>query len=232
MPTAIPNNPACTLLTKKDRSDMVGYSLNAELPVRPEPETYECMWVHSLREPARSAVSVTVIGTQAWARRVAPQLRAAMVKPTTGKALRGKLEAKLKELLTRGDRLPTEEVCEAYLLLAESRGATRSDQQVFYARIGSMPAAYAMACEEGIMTIVGYAEYGIGQSLALNRSVSKLAAAASGRAAEALAKAEDGADDTASPSPEADGNDEDASPSPEPTPTETDEADPEDEDES
>ena len=221
MPTVNPNNPACTLLTKKDRYEMVGYSLNAEVPVNPDPGTEECMWVHSLREPAQSVVSVTVVSTATWALKVSPQLRVAIGKPTTGKALRAKLKAVLKKLIIRGDKLPTKEVCEAYVLLAESHGATRADQQVFYGRIGAMPAAFGMSCEEGIMTIAGYGEYGVGQSLALNRSVTKLAATASNRAPKALAQREPGAGETESPSPEASGSDEDASPSPEPSPTET-----------
>lgn len=221
MPTVNPNNPACTVLTNKDRSDMVGYSLNAEVPVNPDPGTEECMWVHSLREPAQSVVSVTVVSTATWALKVSPQLRVAIGKPTTGKALRAKLKAVLKKLIIRRDKLPTKEVCEAYVLLAESHGATRSDQQVFYGRIGAMPAAFGMACEEGIMTIAGYGEYGVGQSLALNRSVTKLAATASERAPEALGQGHADLDGTESPSPSAGGSDEDASPSPEPSPSET-----------
>jgi len=229
MPTADKNNVACTLLTRKERADLAGYSLNAEVPVRPDPGTEECIWVHSLREPVRSAVRVTALSTLVWARQVAPQIRAAIVKPTTGKALKAKLEAALVDLIAGGDKVPTEKACEAYLLLAESHGAVRSDQRVFYATIGAMPAAFGIACEDGILTIAGYGEFGLGPSLALHRGVTKLADAASERAAEALAKADGDADDTESASPEDSATDEDASPSPEPSPSETDDTDSEDE---
>lgn len=236
MPTANPDNPACTLLSKKDRSDLVGYSMDAEVPVRPDPGTEECIWVHSLREPARAAVRVTALSTLTWARQVAPQIRAAIVKPTTGKALRVKLEAALADLIAGAEELPTEKACEAYLLLAESHGAVRTDQRVYYASIGGMPAAFGIACEDGIMTIVGYGEYGVGPSLALNRGVTNLATVASERAAEALGgadgDAEEGADAEERAADGDAGTDEDASPNPEPSPTETDEADSGDESES
>jgi hypothetical protein len=220
MPTANPDNPACTLLTSEERTDMVGYSLNAEVPVRPDPGTEECMWIHSLREPAWAAVRVTTLSTRRWARLAAPQLRAAIVKPETGKDLRAKLEAALVDVVARGDKLPAKKVCETYVLLAESYGAVRSEQQVFYATIGAMRAAFGMACEGGILTIAGYGEYGLGPSLALSRGVTKLAEAASKRATKALGEA-DVTENTKSPSPSASGSDEDASPSPQPSPTET-----------
>jgi hypothetical protein len=221
MPTVNPDNPACTLLTKKDRFDLVGYSMNAELPVPAAPGTEQCTWVHSLREPARSAVRVTTLSTLVWAGQAVPAIKAAIVQPTTGKALRAKLEDALVKVVAGVDDLPTEEVCEVYLLVAQANGLVRSDQQVYYGAIGAMPAAFGTACDEGIMTIAGYGEYGLGPSLALNRGVARLAGRASERAAESQA---DG-DHNESRSPEEIASDEDASPSPEPSPTETETSD-------
>lgn len=222
IPTANADNPACDLLTAKERSDLAGYALDAEVPVRPDPGTEECVWVRSLQQSSRAAIRVVALRTPIWSRQIAPQIRDAIVKPTTGRSLRVELEKALAELVADPDGLSSERTCETYVLLAKSRGADLGIDQVGYGQIGALPAAYAVTCEGGIMTLAGYGEYGLGQSLALNRGVIKLAEAASARAAEELGTGDGG--DTATG--------EDASPSPEPAPGEADEAEPEDEDES
>lgn len=240
MPTANPDNPACTLLTKKDRSDLVGYSMDAEAPVRPARGTAECIWVHSLHESVRAAIRVVAFSGQVWARYLRPQIRAAMLQPNTGKQLTEKLEKLWKELGKSGGRLPADEICPTYLLLAEARGAIRNGDTLFYATIGSMTAAYAMACEDGNMLLVGYGEYGIGPSIALQNGVLRLLAAAEENAGDIFEVVgselppSDDSDETgsASPTPESgeDTTDEDASPSPEPSPSETAESNSDDSD--
>jgi hypothetical protein len=241
MPTAIPDNPACTLLTKKDRSDLVGYSMNAEVPVRPAKGSVECMWVHSLHESARSAIRVGALRGELWAQSLRPQLRFAMFRPSTGKALRKKLETVWKDLGKNGGQLPADEVCPTYLMLAESRGAVPNGDTVYYSTIGSMTAAYAISCEDGDMIFAAYGEYGIGPSIALQNGVLRLLDAAKERSAgifgevEAQADAADDSKTSESPRPEqptdsdaaneGSAGDEDASPSPEPSPTETDTSD-------
>lgn len=210
MPTADKNNVACTLLTASERAASTGYAMNAELPVRPEPGTEECVWVRSLRQPPRAAIRVVALSTPVWSRQIGPQIRAAITSPNTSTRLAAKLEAALTDMLANPDGLPTERVCETYILLAESRGAKLGVDQVAYMRIGAMPAAFSVSCEDGIMTIAGYGEYGVRPSLALNRVVTRLVEAASGRAAEALENAaidDDGGDN---PSPEGGDSDEEA----------------------
>ncbi len=220
-PTIDKNNVACTLLTSEERESLVGYTLDAEVPVRPDPGTEECVWVRSLREPARSALRVITLSTLNWAKLVIPQMRAAATSPNVDRKLRLQLKEALEELLAKGDDLPTEEACNAYLLLAESRGSQRPSDEVFYSNIGGMPAGFATSCDDGVMTMVGYGEYGVRPSLALNHGLGRLTEQAGVRAAEAFAE---GATDEGT-----DGEVGDQSPSPEPSPTETDESAAEDE---
>jgi hypothetical protein len=229
MPTVSPDNPACTLLTKKDRSDLVGFSMNAEVPVLPARGTVECMWVHSLRESARAAIRVGALSGDLWAQSLRPQLRSAMVRPTTGKKLYKKLETTWKELGKNGGRLAPDEVCPTYLMLAEARGAARNGETLFYSTIGSMTAAYAISCEDGNMIFAAYGEYGIGPSIALQNGVLRLLDAARERSGDIFEEVESEAEasdstGSASPTPESSADDEDASPSPEPSPSETGEA--------
>lgn len=221
VPTADKNNVACTLLTKKDRFDLVGYSMDAEVPVRPDPGTEECVWVRSLNRSARAAIRVVAFSTPVWSRQIVPQVQAAIVKPSSGKALRRKLQKALAELIADRGELSGDRACEIYVLLAKSRGADLGVDQVGYSQIGALPAAFAITCEGGIMTMAGYGEYGIRPSLALNHGVTKLAEAASARAADALGSG-DGKDVA---SDEDSASDEDASPSPAPSPRETGESD-------
>lgn len=186
MPTADTNNVACNLLTADERSAVAGYSLNAEMPVRPAPGTDECIWVQSLRRPARAAIRVVANSTPVWLRQLAPQLRAAIASPHTDKKLAAKLEDALTDVLADPQGLSDDEACATYVLLAESRGALLGVDQVFYSTIGALPAAFAVTCADGIMVVAGYGEYGVRPSLALNRAVTRLAGAASERAAETL----------------------------------------------
>lgn len=230
MPTARAGNPACRLLTKKDRSDLVGYSMDDEVPVLPAKGTTECMWVHSLQESARAAIRVIALSGDVWSRSLRPQIRYAMLRPNTGKSLHKKLDKVWKELGETGHLQP-DEVCPTYLMLAESRGAVRNGNTLYYSTIGSMTAAYAMSCEDGNMIAAAYGEYGIGPSIALQHGVLRLLDAAKERSSGIFKEVEDEASDgsdangSASPSPEPSTDDESASPSPEPSPTQTDGSD-------
>lgn len=184
MPSANPDNPACTLLSKKERSDLVGYSMDAEVAVRPAPGTQECVWVHSLREPARSAIRVVILSPRLWIQQVEPQIRAAIIKPTTSRSVARQLEDSWLSLKNDGADSAVDDICETYLLLAEAYGSTRETDTFYYHAIGALPAAYGVSCEEGRMTIAGYGEYGLRASLALNHGVIRLVQAAKVRAAE------------------------------------------------
>jgi len=233
MPTANPDNPACTLLTKKDRAELVGYSMDAEVPVRPAAGSAECIWVHSLHESSRAAIHVVALSGDVWSKSLRPQVRVAMLQPNNGKALSKRLKKTWKELGEAG-RLPADQICPTYLMLAESRGAVKNGDSLFYTYIGSMPAAFAISCEDGNLLAAGYGEYGVGPSIALQNGVLRLLDAARDRSADVFkaVEAEAGTSDesdeagSASPTPGSDEDtttDEDTSPSPEPSPSETDE---------
>ena len=224
MPTANPDNVACDLLTADERSTVAGYSMNAEMPVKPQPGTDQCIWVQSVRQPARAAIRVVVFSTQVWLRQLVPQLQAVIASPDTNKKLVAKLEDAMEDVLADPDGLSDDQVCATYVLLVESRGSMMGFERVYYANIGAMPAAFSVMCSEGVIVEAGYGEYGVQPSFALSRAVVRLTEAAAERAAELPELADaDGAGDT--PEDATDGT-------PEPSPTETEEADAQDEDES
>ena len=232
LPTPDKDNVACTLLTAEERFALVGYAMNAELPVRPDPGTEECIWVRSLTRPARSAIRVVAFSTPIWSRQIVPQLRAAIASPNTGRTLRTDLKKAMNELIADPDGLPTDRACETYVLLAKSRGADLGIDQVGYGTIGALPAAFAVACEDGIMTIAGYGEYGVRPSLALNRGATRLVEAASARAAEAFdvaggddAGTDEDANQEDTTAEDGDAGNEARSPGPEASPEETDGSD-------
>lgn len=237
LPTPDKDNVACTLLTAEERFALVGYEMNAELPVRPDPGTEECIWVRSLNRPSRSAIRVVAFSTLIWSRQIVPQLKTAIASASTGRTLRAELKKAMNELIANPDGLPSARACETYVLLAKSRGADLGVDQVGYGRIGALPAAFALACEDGIMTMAGYGEYGVRPSLGLNRGATRLVEAASARAAEAFGAAggEAAGTDEEANAPSAEDGDPDneaRSPSPEAPPAEVDGSDDEEPDDS
>lgn len=206
-------------------------SMDAEVPVRPTAGTEECIWTHSLTEPARSAIRVIAVRGRRWAEVARPQLIKAISHPSTGKAQDRKLKAALAELSSDNEDLTNERICEIYLLFTESRGMQRTDALLLTGSIGSMPAVYAASCGQGTVVLAGFGEYGLRGSIAINHAVFRLVEAASDRAAEVYGAADSADAETGEADNEGDA-DEDASPSPEPSSTETTEDEPEDEDES
>ncbi|HJR89084.1 MAG TPA: hypothetical protein VJ782_02885, partial [Aeromicrobium sp.] len=138
-PTANADNVACDLLTADERSAVAGYSINAELPVKPPSWTDECIWVPSLGEPARAAIRVVVHNTLVWLRQLVPQLQAAIASPATVKKLVPKLKDALAEVLADPSGLSDEQICATYVLLVESRGAQMGFERVYYSNIGALP---------------------------------------------------------------------------------------------
>ena len=230
MPTANPNNPACKLLTRTERAELVGQSMDAEVAVRPQPGTEECVWVHSLREPARAAIRVVIISPHLWIQQVEPQIRAAIIKPTTSRSLARKLEDSWLELKKQGPDGSADDICETYLLLGEAYGSRRETDTFYYHAIGALPAAYGVSCEEGRMTIAGYGEFGLRPSLALNHGVIRLVQAAKGRAAEVGEGDDaDGESPGTATSDEPEDGADTANESPEPSPTDESDAEADDE---
>jgi hypothetical protein len=200
MPTSRPKpSRACKLLTSEERSDLVRMSMDALVPVRPVSGTEECIWTHSLSEPARSAIRVIAVDGRAWAQVARPQLIKAINHPSTDSAQDRKLRKALVELSTEGEDVTDERICEIYLLFTESRGMQRTDDLLLTGTIGSMPAVYAASCDQGTVVLAGFGEYGIRGSIAINHAVFRLVDAASGRVGEVLNDAatdEDGTDPT------------------------------------
>jgi len=201
-------------------------TMDAEIPVIPIKGTQECIWTHSLNQPARSAIRIIASNGQEWIKAARPQIVRAIAHPATSKALDKKLKEALVEIASTDD-LSDKRICEIYLLFAESRGMQRSENNLYAGAIGGMPAVFAASCDRGSVIMAGYGEYGMRGSIAINHAVVRLVEAANERAPDVLGGGEtdeqeqgDGAageEDTT--------NDEDESPSPEPSPSDTDEAD-------
>jgi hypothetical protein len=104
--------------------------------------------------------------------------------------MRKKLKKALVELVDNGQQLESERICEIYLLSAEARGVRRVSDMVFSLNIGSLPAVYAVSCENGILILAGYGEYGLGPSIALQHAVVRLVDAAKERAPEVFGTSE------------------------------------------
>lgn len=184
LPTNSPDNKACKLLTAEERAALPGFSMNERIPVQPQPGTEECLWVHSRRAMARAAIRLVAFNARAWAPMAANQVNRAIRDPNVSPALAKKLEKALSELASQGRGLPPERICEIYLLSQEARGIKRTSDLVSFARIGSMPAAYAISCENGVLVMAGYGEYGMQMSIALQHGVVRLVEDASERAPE------------------------------------------------
>lgn len=210
-------------------------SMDAEVAVRPVAGTEECVWTHSLKEPARSAIRVIAVNGQSWARQARPQIIKAINHSAANKALNQKLEKALGDVSDTSKELTDERICEIYLLFTETRGMQRTDNLLLTGTIGSIPAVYAAACSEGYIVLAGFGEYGMRGSIAINHAVFRLVEAASERTDEVFegtGNPEANGAEQGDTGDEADAAaDDDASPSPEP-PTAADESDSEDEDES
>jgi len=221
------------LLSDEERFDLVRISMDAEVPVYPVAGTEECIWTHSLSEPARSAIRVIALNGATWLAFGRRQILTAIGHPSVNKALKRKLQRALVRISTESDDMTPEEICETFFLVVESRNMHRTEELLFTGTIGSLPAAYAASCEGGIIAMVGFGEYGLRGSIALIHAVVRLVEAANERAQVLLGgSAGEKEDATAegADTDEPDPADEDGSPSPEPSPTETDESDSEGQD--
>jgi hypothetical protein len=182
IPTVSPDNKACKLLSAEDRSTLPGYSMNVRVPVSVQAGTEECVWVHYRGQPARAAIRVVAFNARQWAPQAVDVIRAVLQDPSTTKSEVKKLKRALAELLRSPDSLPAERICKIYLLAQEARGLRKMSDLVYGSTIGSMPAVYAISCDNGILIMAGYGEYGIQSSLALQHAVVRLAEAANERA--------------------------------------------------
>lgn len=213
-------NDACKLLTAEEREDLMGMSMDAEVPVMPLGGTEECIWTHSLNEPARSAIRVTALNGAAWAQVARPQVVRAIGNPATRRDLADDLEDALVDLASPTE-LTDERTCEIYLMFSEAYGLTRTEELLFYGNIGAMPAVFAASCEGGRIVMAGFGEYGLRGSIAANHAAARLVDAAKSRAADVLSGTTP--DEAADGEGAADGEDGDESPSPDPA--QADEAD-------
>jgi hypothetical protein len=113
------------------------------------------------------------------------------------------LERQLKKAFTElvvAQRMPPERICEIYTLAIQAGGVQKVSEVAYDARIGSMPAGFAVSCERGVLVMVGYGEYGMGLSIALQRGVIRLLDAANDRAPEVFGVSEE-SDEATGPEP-------------------------------
>lgn len=197
LPTNAPDNKACKLLSADERAALPGFSMDERVPVQPQEGTEECLWVHSRRSMARAVIRLVAFNARAWAPIAAGEVNRAMRDPSVSPDLAKQLDKALRDLATKGRGLSPERICQIYLLSQEARGIKRASDLVSFAQIGSMPAAYAVSCENGVLVLAGYGEYGMGPSIALQHGVVRLVEAAAERAPEYFGdKATAGDEDT------------------------------------
>jgi hypothetical protein len=124
-----------------------------------------------------------------------PRLSAAMVE---------QLQKAARKLARGASKLSTDEICDVYWVLARASGFRKNTQVVFSSMIGRMRAAYNAGCGDGVLTMIGYGEYGLTTSIALYQSIIELRKVVQQRAAEEFGDLADGAepDSSAEPSPE------------------------------
>jgi hypothetical protein len=193
---------ACKLLTAEDRQALAGKSMNIVVPVAASAGTKECQWVHALNESSNSTIRLVAFSTQEWAKTAPGQLRSAMRNPRLTAYRVKRLQAATK-LLARGpSKLSTRQVCDIYWELARANGFKRGSQVVFSSMIGRMRAAYAAGCGKGVLTLLGYGEYGLVTSIPLYEAVIETRKKAHIKAVELLlAEHTDGDEDEATSSP-------------------------------
>jgi hypothetical protein len=212
-------NSACKMLTSEEREDLGHLSMDAEVPVKPAIGTEECVWTHSLTEPARAAIRVIALEGSTWAGVARPQIGRALGQSTNRTLIR-KLEQALVDL-SNATELTDERICEIYFTYTEAYGMARAEELLFYGSIGALPAVFAASCEDGRVVMAGFGEYGLRGSIAANHAATRLLEAAKDRADEVLRDAE--ADDEGTTEDDA-GADGEESPDPEPSPNEADES--------
>lgn len=214
IPTVAPDNRACSLLSKAERQAVPGYSMNDTVPVIQDPGTSECVWIHSRRQYVKSAIRVIALSAREWAPTAVDTVTRAMISPRTDPASVPKLKRARAELLRGALKLPPERICEIYLLGYSVQGFDRTSDLTAYGRIGALPAAFAVSCDNGILVIAGYGELGLRPSLAVQHAVAKLAALAAERAPKYFEASTADSTDGAATEPSADASEQ---PSPRPS---------------
>jgi len=210
----------CDLITADERTALAGETMNAVVPVSsPVTASQECRWVHSLNSASTSVIRLVAFGTKDWLKVAGPQLDQAMRNPKISLRTFKRLQAAQKRISEGSSNLTTQQICDLYWVLARANGFKKGSQVVFSSMIGRARAAYNIGCSDGVLTMLGYGEYGLTTSISLYQAIIELRQKVHERAAKEFGdlKDTDGeGDDSASDSPSDDPSASETS-SPEPT---------------
>ena len=200
-----PARAVCDLITADERTALAGETMNAVVPVSsPVAGTQECRWVHSLNSASTSVIRLVAFGTKDWLKVAGPQLDQAMRNPRISLRTFKRLQAAQKRVSEGGSKLTTQQICDLYWVLARANGFKKGSQVVFSSMIGRARAAYNVGCGDGVLTMLGYGEYGLTTSISLYQAIIELRKTVHERAAKEFGdlKDTDGeGDDSASDSP-------------------------------
>jgi hypothetical protein len=193
----------CSLLTAEERQALAGKSMNIVVPVTASAGTQECQWVHSLNESSNSTIRLVAFSTQDWAKVADRQLRQAMTNNRLSARKLMRLQAGLRKLARGPSKLSDNEICDLYWLLAQASGFHKGSEVVFSSTIGRMRAGYSTGCGDGVLTLLGYGEYGLKTSIPLYQALIDERQKVHERAAKELAEPDKKADDDGTATPTA-----------------------------
>jgi hypothetical protein len=184
----------CSLLTAEERQALAGKTMDVVIPVNAAAGTQECQWVHSLQEATNAVIRLVAFNAHAWAKVARTQVLETMRNPRLSAATVVRLQAASRKLAEGPQKLTTAQICDIYWVLAKANGFQRGQQVVFGSMIGRMRAAYATGCGDGILTLIGYGEYGLHTSLPLYMAIVDLRQTAQERASEKFGDAAEAKD--------------------------------------
>lgn len=178
---------ACSLLKADERQSLAGTTMNVVVPaVTPKAVRRECQWVHSLKGTAQSTIKLTAFTTESWAGEARPLVTNTLRNPRLGPAIVKKLRKASRDLAAGPSKLSSDRICEIYWLVTQANAYHKGTEVLVNGYIGQMRAVNASACSDGVVTVLGYGEYGLKPSLVLYRSVVSLRKVAHERAVEEL----------------------------------------------
>lgn len=165
----------CDLITADERTALAGETMNAVVPMTsPVAGAQECRWVHSLNSASTSVIRLVAFGTKDWLKVAGPQLDQAMRNRRISLRTFKRLQAAQKKVSEGSSKLTTQQICDLYWVLARANGFKKGSQVVFSSMIGRARAAYNVGCGDGVLTMLGYGEYGLTTSISLYQAIIEL----------------------------------------------------------
>jgi len=214
-----PERAVCGLITAEERKALAGEAMDAIVPVtNPVAGTQECRWVHSLNSGSSSIIRLVAFSTADWLKVAGPQFDQALRNPKLSLPTFKRLQAARKRISPGGPELTTQQICDLYWVLARANGFKKGAQVVFSSVIGRERAAYNIGCGDGVLTMLGYGEYGLTTSITLYQAIIELREKVHERAAKEFGDLAPGKDGESTDDPSDDPS-ASASPSAKPTAT-------------